>query len=272
MASLHDLHATAPQPRRIQGVNWLGVWTLYGKEVRRFLKVINQTVAAPVITTLLFLAVFTLALGRSVDVGGGISFMEFIAPGLIMMAILQNAFANTSSSIVTSKMQGNIVDVLMPPLGPGELTFAYAAAAVTRGLVVGAGTTVAMCLVVGFVPQNWAVVLYFAVAGSLLMGLIGLLTGMWADKWDHVSGITNFIITPLTFLSGTFYSIDRLPGIWNNLAHLNPIFYLIDGFRSGMIGWSDSPAWIGALIVLALNLALIWVCYDRFRVGYKLKT
>ena len=252
-------------------MNWLGVWTLYAKEVWRFLKVVNQTVAAPVVTTLLFLAVFTLALGRTVEIGDGIGFAMFLAPGLVMMAILQNAFANTSSSIVTQKMQGNIVDMLMPPLGPGELLFAYAAAAMTRGFVVGIGTAVAMCVVVGFVPVDWLLVFLFAFLGSLMLGLLGLLAGMWAEKWDHVSAIQNFVITPLTFLSGTFYSIDRLPGVWNDLAHLNPIFYLIDGFRAGMIGWSDTSPWIGAGVVTVINLAPVVLCFHLLRTGYKLK-
>jgi ABC-2 type transport system permease protein len=271
MAHIQDLRSPTPQPRRITGVNWIGVWTLYAKEVRRFLKVINQTVSAPIVTTLMFLAVFTLALDRRIEIGDGISFSVFLVPGLVMMAILQNSFANTSSSIVTGKIQGNIVDVLMPPLGPGELTFAYAAGAVTRGLVVGTGTVIVLSAVVGILPVNPVQMLFFAVMGSLMLGLVGIIAGMWADKFDHLSSVTNFVITPLTFLSGTFYSIDRLPGYWNNLAHMNPIFYLIDGFRGGMIGWSDTAPWIGALLVAGINLALVAVSYRLLRSGYKLK-
>lgn len=271
MADIQELRTRSPEPRRINGVNWIGVWTLYAKEVRRFLKVINQTVSAPMVTSLMFLAVFTLALDRRIEIGDGIGYSMFLAPGLVMMAILQNSFANTSSSLVTGKIQGNIVDVLMPPLGPGELTFAYAAGAVTRGLLVGFGTAVMMCLVVGIVPANPAVMLFFALMGSLMLGLVGIAAGMWADKFDHLSSVTNFLITPLTFLSGTFYSIDRLPGFWNDLAHLNPIFFLIDGFRSGMIGWSDTAPWVGALVVTGINIVLIGVCYRLFRSGYKLK-
>ena len=262
---------TPPAPRRIRGVNWTGVWTLYRKEVWRFIKVINQTVAAPVVTTLLFLAVFTLALGRDVDLGVAISFPEFLAPGLVMMALLQNAFANTSSSIVGSKMQGNIVDLLMPPLGPGEITAAFALGAVTRGLVVGAGTVAAMAAVVGFALPAPLVALYFAVAGALFFGLLGVLAGIWAEKFDHLSAVTTFAVTPLTFLSGTFYSIDRLPGIWNDLAHLNPVFWLIDGFRAGMIGWSDSDPWIGGVAIAVLDVLMFALCWRLFATGWKLK-
>ena len=264
-------HATPSPPRTLRGVNWVGVWTLYKKEVWRFLKVINQTVAAPIITTLLFLTVFTLALGRQIDLGADITFPQFLAPGLVMMAVLQNSFANTSSSVVGAKMQGSIVDLLMPPLGRGELTVALALGAVTRGLVVGLGTTAAMALIVGFSAPSLWLALYFAVMGSLLFGLVGVLTGMWAEKFDHLSAVTNFIITPLTFLSGTFYSIDRLPGVWNDVAHLNPVFWLIDGFRAGMIGWSDSAPWIGAMAIAVLNLAIATLCWRLFAIGYKLK-
>lgn len=260
-----------PAPRRIRGVNWVGVWTLYRKEVWRFIKVINQTVAAPVVTTLLFLAVFTLALGRNVDLGADITFPQFLAPGLVMMALLQNAFANTSSSIVGSKMQGNIVDLLMPPLGPGELTAAFALGAVTRGLVVGSATAIVMALVIGFALPHPLVALYFAVTGALFFGLVGIVAGIWAEKYDHLSAVTNFAVTPLTFLSGTFYSIDRLPGVWNDLAHLNPVFWLIDGFRAGMIGWSDSTPLVGAVAIAVLDLVLFALCWRLFASGWKLK-
>lgn len=270
MSAPHD-HGPGPLPRRIRGVNWIGVWTLYRKEVWRFVKVINQTVAAPVVTTLLFLAVFTLALGRRAEAGADVSFPEFLAPGLVMMALLQNAFANTSSSIVGSKMQGNIVDLLMPPLGPAEVAAAFALGAVTRGLVVGSVTAVVMGLVVGFAMPVPLLALYFAVMGALLFGLLGIVAGIWAEKFDHLSAVTNFLVTPLTFLSGTFYSIDRLPGIWNGLAHLNPVFWLIDGFRAGMIGWSDSTPMVGAVAIAALDLALFALCWRLLATGWKLK-
>ena len=256
--------------RHFGSFNWLGMWTLYLKEVRRFIKVITQTVLAPVITTLLFLAIFTLALGRTRPDVNGIPFAEFLAPGLIMMTMLQNAFANTSSSIMISKVQGNIVDVLMPPLGPGELLTAFALGGVTRGMIVGVSTVVTMSFAVGFHAAHWPVAIFFAVSASLALALIGIAAGMWAEKFDHLSSVTNFVIQPLAFLSGTFYSIDRLPGIWNQIAHLNPFFYMIDGVRYGLIGWSDSDPLIGAAVLTAMNAILMGLCYMLLKRGYKI--
>lgn len=261
-----------PTVRRVGMVNWVGVWTLYEKEVRRFLKVITQTVFAPVVTSLLFLAIFTLALQRSIEIGNGISYAEFLAPGLVVMAMMQNAFANTSSSIMISKVQGNIVDVLMPPLGPGELLAAFALGGVTRGLIVGVSTVITMSLAVGFHAAHWPVAIFFAVSASLAMALIGIAAGMWAEKFDHLSSVTNFVIQPLAFLSGTFYSIDRLPGIWNQLAHLNPFFFMIDGVRYGLIGWSDSDPLIGAAVLTVTNAILMGLCYMLLKRGYKIRS
>ncbi|WP_086465992.1 ABC transporter permease [Oceanibaculum nanhaiense] len=259
-------------PRAIGRVNWLGLWTLYQKEVRRFLKVFVQTVAAPMVTSLLFLLVFTLALGRGDMVIGGVSYSEFLAPGLIMMAIAQNAFANTSSSIVVAKVQGNIVDTLMPPLGPAELTAGFALGGVTRGLAVGCSTLLAMWL---FVPVTFAhpeFVLFHALSAALLLSLLGIIGGIWADKFDHIAAVTNFVIVPLTFLSGTFYSTERLPGIWYELAHVNPFFFMIDGFRYGFIGHADAPPLAGIAVMTGCNLALLAVSYTMLKSGYKLKT
>ncbi len=258
-------------PRAIGRVNWLGLWTLYQKEVRRFLKVFVQTVAAPMVTSLLFLLVFTLALGRGDMVIGGVSYSEFLAPGLIMMAIAQNAFANTSSSIVVAKVQGNIVDTLMPPLGPAELTAGFALGGVTRGLAVGLSTLLAMWL---FVPVTFAhpeFVLFHALSAALLLSLLGIIGGIWADKFDHIAAVTNFVIVPLTFLSGTFYSTERLPGIWYELAHVNPFFFMIDGFRYGFIGHADAPPLAGIAVMTGCNLVLLAVSYTMLKSGYKLK-
>ncbi|WP_420403205.1 ABC transporter permease [Nisaea sp.] len=268
----NENRAPVPTVRHVGRVNWVGVWTLYEKEVRRFLKVITQTVFAPVITSLLFLAIFTLAMQRSIDLGNGISYSEFLAPGLVVMAMMQNAFANTSSSIMISKVQGNIVDVLMPPLGPGELLAAFAAGGVTRGLVVGVSTVVTMSFAVGFHAAHWPVAIFFAISASLAMSLIGIAAGMWSEKFDHLSSVTNFVIQPLAFLSGTFYSIDQLPGIWNQLAHLNPFFFMIDGVRYGLIGWSDSSPLVGAAVLTGMNAALIALCYLLLKRGYKIKS
>ena len=255
-------------PRR---PNWLGVWTLYWREVRRFLKVYSQTIIAPVVTTLLFLAVFALALGRAVEHIHGIPFLEFLAPGLIMMAIAQNAFANTSSSIVISKVQGNIVDTLMPPLTAHELTFSIALGGMTRGVVVGVVVAVGMAPFVSLHVHNFVYVVIHAVAASLMLSLLGVAGGIWSEKFDHIAAVTNFLVTPLSFLSGTFYSIDRLPEAGQVIARLNPFFYMIDGFRYGFIGHADVSPALGVMVLTAVNAALWWLCWRMFATGYKLK-
>jgi len=260
-----------PEFHPVAGVNWRGLYTLVVKEVRRFLKVFTQTVFAPVVTTLLFLAIFTLALGRSVTQVVGVPFSEFLAPGLIMMAMVQNAFANTSSSIVIAKVQGNIVDVLMPPLSAAELTFGYAAGGVARGVIVGLVTGLVMALFVPMRIHALGFVLFHAVAASLTLSLLGVIGGIWSEKFDHIAAVTNFVITPLAFLSGTFYSVERLPGIWHTIAHLNPFFYMIDGFRYGFIGHADGPLATGIVTMIAVNAALWALCQWMFATGYKLK-
>ncbi len=268
------LSASPPAVRTIGIVNWLGFWTLYAREVRRFFKVATQTVAAPVVTTLLFLAVFVLALGGAAGGGrsvGGVPFVEFLTPGLVMMAMMQNAFANTSSSLVISKVQGNIVDLLMPPLSGGELTLAYALGGVTRGLVVGAVVSAAIWCFVPVHVVDLGAVIFYAVAASLLLSLLGVLAGIWAEKFDHMAAVTNFIVTPLSFLSGTFYSVDRLPESWRFVAHLNPFFYMIDGFRYGFIGRADGSLGIGVAVLVGVNLALLFLCFRLIASGYRLK-
>jgi ABC-2 type transport system permease protein len=271
-AFVGDPAAAAPlRPRSIGAVNWRGLWTLYAKEVRRFLKVITQTVASPVVSTLLFLVVFSLALGRSAPTMAGVPFVQFIVPGLVMMAMAQNAFANTSSSLVIAKMQGNIVDVLMPPLSAAELTVAYALGGVTRGLVVGVVTVAAMWVAVPLRIHDLGAIAYYAVAASLMLSLLGLLAGVWAQKFDHIAAVTNFIVTPLTFLSGTFYSIERLPEAWVVVAHANPFFYMIDGFRYGFTGAADMSLWLGAAVLAVVDLALGLLVWRLFAIGYNLK-
>jgi len=261
----------APRLRRFGAVNWLGFWTLYLREVRRFLKVFMQTVAAPVVTTLLFLAVFLLALGGQQRHIGDIPYAEFLAPGLIMMAMAQNAFANTSSSLMIAKVQGTIVDVLMPPLSPAELTWGFALGGVTRGVLVGLVVALAMAIFVPLGLHAPAFVVFHAFAASLLLSLLGLLGGIWADKFDHIAAVTNFVVTPLAFLSGTFYSIERLPPPWHEVALWNPFFYMIDGFRYGFIGHADGSIWIGAAVMVGVDLALLVLCYTLVARGYKLK-
>jgi len=251
--------------------NWLGLWTLYSREVRRFLKVYTQTLVAPLVTTLLFFAVFSLALGRAVEQIGSVPFLEFLAPGLVMMAITQNAFANTSSSLMIAKIQGNIVDTLMPPLNAHELTFAFAMSGATRGIVIGTIIIVVMSFFVPMGLDNIGLVLYFGIMGALMLSLLGVLGGVWSEKFDHIAAVTNFIVTPLSFLSGTFYSIERLPEVGKFLAHMNPFFYMIDGFRSGFIGQADSNIMIGMAVMAGVNLVLWVTCYRMFATGYKLK-
>jgi ABC-2 type transport system permease protein len=260
-----------PAPRLIGLVNGRGLWTLYMKEVRRFLNVFTQTLLAPVITTLLFLAIFTLALGRAVTQVGGVGFATFLAPGLIMMAMVQNAFANTSSSIVISKVQGNIVDLLMPPLSPWELTLGVVGGGVTRGLLVGLAVGLAMWIFVPLGLHDPLFVVYHAVNASLMLALLGMIGGIWAERFDHIAAVTNFVITPFSFLSGTFYSIERLPEGWHAVALFNPFFYMIDGFRYGFIGHADGALAVGLVLVAAVNLGLWLLAHQMIATGYRLK-
>lgn len=262
--------------RRFGAVNWLGLWTLYVKEVRRFLKVITQTVVAPVVSTLLFLVVFTQAFGAARPAIAGVPFVEFLAPGLMMMAVLTNAFTNSSSSILIGKVQGSIVDILMPPLSAAELTVAFVAGAVTRGLLVGfitGVTSAAFMAATGAemrIEALWAII-FFSFAAAIVFGMLGVIGGVWAEKFDNLAAVTNFVITPLTFLSGTFYSIDRLPEPFRGASQFNPVFYFIDGFRFGFTGNAESNLTIGVVISLALIAALGGWCYLLFRTGYNLK-
>ena len=251
---------------------YIPLWSLFIKEVMRFLKVGMQTVLGPAISSLLFLAVFSLALGRSIETINGVKFTNFIAPGLIMMTILQNAFSNAASSIGQSKFQGNIVDVLMSPLGDLELTMGYIGGATVRGLICGIVTYIVIIFFVSIDIYSYFALVFYTLMGSIMMGSMGTMVGIWADKWDQQQGITNFIVLPLTFLSGTFYSISRLPEFWKNLAAFNPFFYNIDGFRYAFIGKSDSSILIGGTSLLILNIILIYLCYLMFRSGYKLKS
>lgn len=251
--------------------NPIGLWTLYSREVRRFAKVYPQTLMAPVVTTMLFLAVFTLALGGLRPDVHGVPFSQFLGPGLVMMAIAQNAFANTSSSIMISKIQGNIVDTLMPPLSAGELVTGYAAGGVLRGLFVGLAVAVALALFLGQVPAHplWALV--FILLGALFLGALGIVAAIFADKFDQMAAVTNFIVVPLSFLSGTFYSVEGLPGWMQVLTHFNPVFYLIDGVRYGYIGTSDSDPWRGLVVCTLASAAVLALCWHWFRIGYRLK-
>ena len=252
-------------------LNLLGLWTLYLKEVRRFLKVFTQTLLAPVITTLVFLAIFTLALGGAQRSIGGIPYLEFLAPGLLMMAVVQNAFANTSSSIMIAKVQGNIVDYLMPPLGPGELTFGIVMGGVTRGVIVGIAVWAAMNGFVRLMPLHPLAALASLLLASAMLSLLGLLAALWAEKFDQMAAVTNFVVTPLSFLSGTFYTIHDLPGFFHALALANPFFYMIDGIRWAFTGHADGPVGIGYAVLVLVNLMLAAIAWALVRSGYRLK-
>jgi len=258
--------------RRFGRVNWLGLATLTEREVRRFTNIWTQTLAAPVATAALFMLVFTLALGEQRGDVMGVSFGAFLAPGILMMTVIQNAFANTSSSILVSKVQGNIVDTLMPPLSPSELLTGFLLGGIARGLFVAAGVGVALFpfLGVGLAHPLWA--LAFALAGGALMALAGLIAGILAQKFDHLAALMNFVITPLSFLSGTFYSVEALPAGFARFLHANPVFYLIDGMRFATLGVSDSPPALGLAVVMAVNLCLGALALRWLRSGYRLKT
>jgi ABC-2 type transport system permease protein len=260
-----------PQPRDYPGVNWEGLKTLYLREVRRFLKVGMQTLAAPVVTALLYMLVFVVAVagGRPVH---GVAYGTFVAPGLIMMQILSNAFANSSSSLLQAKFNGLMGDFLTPPLTPAEHVVGFGLGAATRGIVVGAVTCVAV-LPFARLPlaHIWAVA-FFGLGAALIMGFIGIMAGLWAEKFDHMAAVTNFVIMPMTFLSGTFYLVERLPEPFRSFSHFNPFFYLIDGFRYGFIGRAESSLPVGVAMTLGLVLATGWACLWMFRTGYKIKT
>lgn len=262
----------------IAGINRVGLFALYMKEVRRFLKVQTQTIWAPAFTTLLFLVIFTVALGREGREVLGVPFATFVAPGLIVMAMMQNAFANSSFSLLSGKMQGTIIDLLMPPLSPGELMAGILAAAVTRAILVGCTVALAMALwpeVSLAVAHVWAVA-WFGLMGSLMLATLGLATSIWAEKFDHNAAITNFIIVPLSLLSGTFYVIENLHSMFQSVSRANPFFYVISGFRYGFLGESDIGGAQAVVVagagLLALNIVMAAAVYALLRSGWKLKS
>ncbi len=249
----------------------IGFLTLLKKELVRFWKVAFQTIAAPVMTALLYLLVFGQALKDHVQVYPGISYIAFLVPGLVMMSVLQNAFANSSSSLIQSKMSGNVVFILLPPLSHYHMFFAYIGAAMVRGLVVGAGVMIVTVWFAGlhFVAPLW--ILVFAVLGSAILGALGLIAGIWAEKFDQISAFQNFFIMPLTFLSGVFYSVHSLPKFWQAVSHANPFFYMVDGFRYGFFGVSDVAPLISLAVVSVALLIVATICMALLKSGYKLR-
>jgi ABC-2 type transport system permease protein len=257
--------------RSIRSIVNHGLWTLFRKELLRFWRVSFQTVAAPVMTALLYLLVFSHVLGGRAEVYPGIAYTQFLIPGLIMMSLLQNAFANSSSSLIQSKVMGNLIFVLITPISYLEFFIAFLAAAMIRGMVVGLGIYLVSILFVDLpLAQPWLIVA-FAVLGSALMGTFGVIAGIWADKFDQMAAFQNFIIMPLTFLSGVFYSIHSLPSFWQTISHLNPFFYMIDGFRHGFFGVGDISPAISLSVVAACFFGLSWLTLFMLKSGYKLR-
>tara|TARA_Y100000590_G_scaffold452174_1_gene594812 strand:+ start:1263 stop:2078 length:816 start_codon:yes stop_codon:yes gene_type:complete len=257
---------------KFEYANLYGFWTLYKREVLRFLSMPMQTLIAPATNSLLFLFVFSIALGRGTAEVSGVMFVQFMAPGLIMMAIINSSFQNATSTLMISKMQGNIVDILMPPLTAGELLLGLTLGGATRGMFVGAIVGIVLYCFVPFTLHSVIYIISFSFFASCLLSTIGVIVGVWAYKFDDIATITNFIIMPLSFLSGTFYSVEKLPQLFQSITYFNPFFYMIDGFRTGFIGYSDSSLLIGILLLVSLNIILFILGYLLFRSGYKLKT
>lgn len=255
----------------LKNLNTLGTYTLYLKEVRRFLKVYHQTLMIPVVTALLFLAVFSLALGQQAHEIGGIPFTQFMAPGLIMMAVMQNAFANTSSSFIMGKVLGNIVDILMPPLSVGEITFAMVMAGVTRGLAVGILVFIAVAFFAGTHLAHPLYALFYIISASMLLASLGLFAGVFAETFDQMAAVNSYLIVPLTFLSGTFYSVHQLPEFWFRISQFNPFFYMIDGFRYGLTGHHEGNLTAGLLAMVIANVVVWAVVHGMIARGYRIK-
>ncbi|MBP6112791.1 MAG: ABC transporter permease [Sphingobium sp.] len=277
MTDIHTPAGPLPMPEpgvpRIRNVNWSGTWALYTKEVRRFMKVQLQTIWAPSITTLLYLIIFTVALGGESRRILGAPFADFIAPGLIMMGMIQNAFANASFGMLVGKIQGTIVDYLMPPISTAELLFAQVAAAMTRAAFVGIAIAIAIALWPGvhiILRHGWAIIAFWAL-GTMFVSLLGVLTSIWAEKFDHAAAVTNFVIAPLSLLSGTFYSVDRLAPAFQAISHANPFFYAISGFRYGFLSAADTEVERGLAVLGVLNVILAFVCYRLLKSGWKIR-
>ena len=258
--------------RRFGLINWTGAWTLYKKEVLRFLIVWIQTIFSPLISSLLFLLVLSLAIGDDRGSVLGVSFISFLAPGLIAMQIIQQSFSHSSSSFMIGKIQGNIVDILYAPLSAAEITVATTLAAVTRSVMIAIISIIIFYFLVDLEIKNYSTLIIFTFLSSFALGALGVIAGLWAEKFDHMATATNFIITPLSFLSGTFYSIERLPEFLQTISKLNPFFYMIDGFRYSFLETSDGSIFIGAVYLFILCILLGLLAYLLLKKGYKLKS
>lgn len=251
--------------------HWRGVYTLFSKEVLRFMKVTVQTILTPVITALLYLLIFSHVMEERVQVYPGISYGEFLVPGLIMMSVIQNAFANSSSSLIQSKMTRNLIFLLLSPISVNGFYLAFVAAAVMRGLLVGAGICLVSIFFVDLPYYNVLWLLMFSIIGSAVLGAMGIIAGIWAEKFDQLAAFQNFVILPLSFLSGVFYSINTLPEIWADISRFNPFFYMIDGFRYGVLGVSDVSPWLSFSVVFGFFILISVACLIMLRSGYKLR-
>lgn len=252
-------------------MNFYGLYTLYIKEVKRFLVVYHQTVFTPVLSALILLAVFVMSINSPGHTINGVPFIDFVGYGLIIMSITQNAFANSSSSLIMSKVIGYITDLLMPPLGGSEIVIAYTLASITRGVAVGIMVFLCLLPIVSFKVHSLPLLLFFVISSSALLGMLGILTGIAADGFDQNSAVTNYLINPLSFLSGTFYSVNKLPEFFKIINQFNPFFYMIDGFRYSIIGSADSNISVGVIVLVSINLALFYLLKNLIDIGWRLK-
>lgn len=271
MTSSHPGQTYGAGTRRFGRINRIGLQTLALREIMRFLSVWQQTVLAPLMTAALFVTVFALAMGKDRADVMGMPYLAFLGPGILMMTVIQNAFANTSSSIISAKMQGNIVDTLMPPLSAGEILAGYLAGSIVRAGLVAAVIWAGLALTLGLGMAHPAWALAFVLLAALLLGALGLIAGVVAQKFDQMAVITNFVVAPLSFLSGTFYSVEALPAPFDTISHFNPIFYLIDGARYGFVGVSDAPPLLGLAVCLGTLAVVLLICWRWLRTGYRMK-
>ena len=258
--------------RRFGLINWIGAYTLYKKEVLRFLIVWIQTIFSPLISSLLFLMVLSLAIGNDRGEVLGVSFINFLAPGLIAMQVIQQSFSHSSSSFMIGKIQGNIVDVLYAPLSPSEVTLAVSFAAVTRSFLIAIISILVFYFIIDLEIKNYFLLIVFTFLSSFILGSLGIIVGLWAEKFDHMATATNFVIIPLSFLSGTFYTIDKLPDFLQTISELNPFFYMIDGFRYSFLGNSDGSIFVGLLYLSTLSIVIWYISYLLYKNGYKIRS
>ena len=253
------------------GINWIGVYSLYLKETLRFLTVFGQTIVGPIITAILFLLVISLAIGNERSNVLGVTFIEFLAPGLIAMQIIQQSFSHSSSSLLMGKVMGNIIDLIGAPLSAGEVSLSIILASVTRAVIIAIISVIFFSLIIEIEIKNYLIFILYLFLTSFIMGAAGFIAGLWADKFDHMATVTNFIIVPLSFLSGTFYSIDRLPEFLNKLSYYNPFFHMIDGFRYAFIENLDGSLNFGIIYLSILSFVIWFIAYLLYKKGYKIK-